>query len=161
MRVLAIDPGFERVGIAVLEKGVQREHLVYSACFTTSSKLPFEERLVRIGKELNRVIDEYNPDALAVETLLWNSNQKTAMRVAEARGVIVHTGVSRGLTFHEYTPLQIKVAVAGYGKAEKKQVASMVEKLLRISNTAKHDDETDAIALGITCLASQGVRGTL
>ena len=142
----------------MLERGVPRETLVYSACFTTSSKLPFEERLVLIGKEINRVIDLHHPDALAVETLFFNNNQKTAMRVAEARGVIIHTGVSRRLAFYEYTPLQIKIAVAGYGKASKNQVASMVKKLLTISNTAMHDDETDAIALGITCLASERVR---
>lgn len=159
MRILAIDPGFERVGIAILEKKTGKELLLYSACFKTSAKLPFEKRLVLIGNELSRLIDEYRPEAVAVETLFFNSNQKTAMRVAEARGVIIHSAVSRGLALYEYTPLQIKIAVAGYGKADKEQVATMAHKLLGLSETARHDDETDAIALGITCLASQGIVG--
>lgn len=160
MRVLAIDPGFERVGIAVLEKKDRKEILLYSSCFKTSSKLPFEERLLLIGKELGRIVGLYKPEALAIETLFFNSNQKTAMRVAEARGVIIYTAVSRGLTLHEYTPLQVKIAVTGYGKADKKQVSFMAQKLLGIAGDAKHDDETDAIALGITCLASRGVSGS-
>lgn len=159
MRVLAIDPGYERVGIAVLEKKDRKELLLYSACFKTSSKLPFEDRLLLIGKELDRVIDLYKPEAIAVETLFFNSNQKTAMRVAEARGVIIYAGVSRGLVLHEYTPLQIKIAVTGYGKADKEQVSFMTQKLLGMAGDAQYDDETDAIALGITCLASQGIQG--
>lgn len=157
MRVLAIDPGFERVGIAVLEKKDGKEVLLYSDCFKTSSKLPFENRLLLIGEELARIIETYKPGAAAVETLFFNSNQKTAMRVAEARGVIIHTSVSRGLALCEYTPLQIKIAVTGYGKADKEQVSFMTQKLLGMAGAAKHDDETDAIALGITCLASQGI----
>lgn len=159
MRVLAIDPGYERVGIAVLEKKAGKELLLYSTCFKTSSKLPFEDRLLLIGKELDRVIDLYKPEAIAVETLFFNSNQKTAMRVAEARGVIIYAGVSRGLVLYEYTPLQIKIAVTGYGKADKEQVSFMAQKLLGVTGDAQYDDETDAIALGITCLASQGTQG--
>lgn len=158
MRVFAIDPGYERVGIAVLEKKDGKEVLLYSDCFKTSPKLSFENRLLLIGKELGRVIDSYKPEALAVETLFFNSNQKTAMRVAEARGVIIYAGVSRGLMLHEYTPLQIKIAVTGYGKADKKQVSFMTQKLLGIAGDARYDDETDAIALGLTCLASQGIQ---
>jgi len=167
MRVLAIDPGFERVGIAVLEKKEGKEVLLYSDCFKTSSKLPFENRLILIGEELDRIIGVYKPEALAIETLFFNSNQKTAMRVAEARGVIMYACVSRGLALHEYTPLQVKVAVTGYGKADKEQVSFMTQKLLGIASDAQYlpvrartqtgDDETDAIALGITCLASQGI----
>ena len=157
MRVLAIDPGYERVGIAVLEKKDGKEVLLYSDCFKTSSKLPFENRLLLIGAELNQIIDIHKPDAVAVETLFFNSNQKTAMRVAEARGVIIYACVSQRLILYEYTPLQIKIAVTGYGKADKEQVSFMTQKLLGITGDAEHDDETDAIALGITCLASQGV----
>lgn len=157
MRVLAIDPGFERVGIAVLEKKDRKEILLYSDCFKTSSNLPFENRLLLIGAELNRIIDLHKPEAVAVETLFFNSNQKTAMRVAEARGVITYIPVSRGLTLHEYTPLQIKIAVTGYGRADKEQVSFMTQKLLGLTGTATYDDETDAIALGIAHLASQGV----
>jgi crossover junction endodeoxyribonuclease RuvC len=159
MRILAIDPGFERMGIAVLEKNAGKESLLYSACFKTSTKFPFEKRLMFIGGEVGRIVETYKPVALAIETLFFNSNQKTAMRVAEARGVIIYEAVSRGLLICEYTPLQVKTAVAGYGKADKNQVASMAEKLLGIEAAARHDDETDAIALGITCLASEKVLG--
>ncbi|MDO8572787.1 MAG: crossover junction endodeoxyribonuclease RuvC [bacterium] len=160
MRVLAIDPGYERLGIAVLEKKDGKEILLYSDCFKTSSKLPFENRLILIGEELSRIIGVYKPEALAIETLFFNSNQKTAMRVAEARGVIIYASVSRGLTLYEYTPLQIKIAVTGYGKADKEQVSFMIQKLLGLTGDARHDDETDAIAVGITCIASRGIQNS-
>lgn len=160
MRILAIDPGFERVGIAVLEKKNGKESLLYSDCFKTSSKLPFEKRLLLIGGEISRIIEAHTPTALAIETLFFNSNQKTAMRVAEARGVIIYAAISHGLAVCEYTPLQVKTAVAGYGKADKEQVARMAEKILGIEKSVSYDDETDAIALGITCLASEKVLRT-
>jgi len=156
MRVLAIDPGFERVGIAILEKDTgASETLIYSSCFITDKALLFEERLLLIGKEILRVIGEYTPDALAIETLFFNTNQKTALRVSEARGVIVYTAKSNGLKIFEYTPLQIKIAVTGYGKAPKNQVADMTQKLISIPKKPKYDDEMDAIAIGLTCLASE------
>jgi len=156
MRVLAIDPGFERVGVAILEKNAGKpETLIYSACFITDKVLPFEDRLLLIGKEILRVVDEYAPDALAIETLFFNTNQKTALRVSEARGVIIYTAKSRGLQICEYTPLQIKIAVTGYGKAPKTQVADMAEKLISIPKKPRYDDEIDAIAIGLTCLASE------
>lgn len=158
MRVLAIDPGFERVGIAVLEKKNGKEILLYSSCFKTSSKLLFENRLLLIGKELKKIINIYKPNIFAIETLFFNSNQKTAMRVAEARGVIIYTSVLEGLIVCEYTPLQIKIAVTGYGRADKKQVSFMTKRLLGLTGGVQYDDETDAIALGLTCLASQGAR---
>jgi len=138
MRVLAIDPGYERVGIAVFEKKDGKEVLLYSDCFKTSSKLPFENRLILIGKELDRIIDTHKPEAIAIETLFFNSNQKTAMRVAEARGVIMYACVSRGLALHEYSLLQVKVAVTGYGKADKEQVSFITQKLLGIASDAQY-----------------------
>jgi len=156
MRVLAIDPGFERVGIAILEKDVGgQDILLYSTCFTTDKALLFEERLLLIGNEILRVINEYAPNALAIETLFFNTNQKTALRVSEARGVIIYTAMSSGLKIFEYTPLQIKIAVTGYGKAPKAQVALMTQKLVSINKELKYDDEMDAIAIGLTCLASE------
>jgi len=154
MRVLSIDPGFERVGIAILEKNKAQEKLLYSDCFKTSSKELFEKRLVLIGEEIVRVIQKWSPDALAIETLFFNTNQKTAFRVSEARGVIIYQSAKLGLSVHEYTPLQIKIAVTGYGKAPKKQVDDMVRTLIPIEKKNMNDDEMDAIAVGITCLAS-------
>jgi len=158
MRVLAIDPGFERVGIAILEQQDGKELLLYSSCFKTSSKEPFEKRLCLIGEEIARMVKKWSPDGLAIETLFFNTNQKTAMRVAEARGVIIFAAVSLGLSLHEYTPLQVKIAVTGYGKAPKTQVEAMVKTLLRIEKNVVYDDEMDAIAIGLTALASLSPR---
>ena len=157
MRILAIDPGYERVGIAIIEKnpGERKETLLYSDCFKTSAKLAFVTRLTHIGQELERLIDEYQPQALAIETLFFSNNQKTAMRVSEARGVMIYTMASRSLPVHEYTPLQIKIAVTGHGKSDKKQVIAMTPRLIDIKKEIAHDDEYDAIAIGLTCIASE------
>lgn len=154
MRILGIDPGFERVGIAVTEKQNGKDILIHSQCFKTSATLPFHKRLALIGEEIARVIDAYKPGILAIETLFFNSNQKTAMAVSEARGVIIYESSRHGLDICEYTPLQIKIAVAGYGKADKKQVADMARRLISILQPIKHDDEMDAIAACLTCAAS-------
>ncbi len=156
MRILAIDPGFERIGIAVLEKENNGKHtLVYSACFKTSAKLPFHERLNLIGKEIQSVIKEYNPEILSIEKLYFTTNQKTVMGVSEARGVIIYIAASNSLKIFEYTPPQIKIAVTGYGKSTKEAVMSMVPKLIKLTHETKSDDELDAIAAGITCLACE------
>ncbi len=156
-RIIAIDPGYERLGIAIIDKesGDKKERLIYSDCFKTSAKLAFVTRLAQIGRELERLIDEYQPTALAIETLFFTNNQKTAMRVSEARGVIIYTMASRGFTVHEYTPLQIKSATTGHGKSDKKQVIAMVTRLIDIGKEVTHDDEYDAIAIGLTCIASE------
>lgn len=152
MRILAIDPGFERVGLAVIEKkSGTREKLLYSSCFKTSAKLAFPKRLELIGKEIEKIIKKYRPNALAIETLFFNTNQRTAMRVAEARGAIMLVSQKMGLEIFEYSPLQIKIAITGYGKATKEQVMLMVPRLIRIEGARKKtDDEFDAIAIGLT-----------
>ncbi len=156
MRILAIDPGFERMGIAILDKSLKPKHdLVYSACFKTSPKIPFHSRLTLIGEELERVIKKYKPEALAIEKLYFTTNQKTVMGVSEARGVMVYTASRNGLLVFEYTPPQIKIAVTGYGKSTKDMVISMVRKLIDIKTETNSDDELDAIAIGITCLACE------
>lgn len=154
MKVLAIDPGFERLGIAVIEKERGgKEILLYSSCFTTSAKTPFEERLFLIGQEVRRVIKVWQPESLAIETLFFTTNQKTAMRVAEARGVILYEAKTSGLAIKEFTPLQVKIAITGYGRAEKKQIALMVKKLLVFKDKKTTDDEFDAVAVGLTFFA--------
>ncbi len=154
MKILGIDPGFERIGIAVLEKEKGKDTLVYSNCFKTSASLAFNKRLALIGSEIRRVIDKYNPKVLSIETLLFNNNQKTAMTVAEARGVMIYEGALKNLDICEYTPLQIKIAVTGYGRADKNQVNIMVKQLIDIEKEIKYDDEIDAIAICLTCSAS-------
>ncbi len=156
MRILGIDPGFERVGVAIVEKNNKtrsKEQLIYSDCFKTSASLPFYERLGLIGCEIKNIINKYDPDVLSIETILFNSNQKTAMKVAEARGVIIYEAIQKNIEIYEYTPLQIKIAVAGYGRADKKQVTSMVNQLIKIKKKIKYDDEIDAIAISLTCSA--------
>jgi crossover junction endodeoxyribonuclease RuvC len=156
MKILAIDPGFERVGIAIIEKtNLNKDKLVFSVCFKTSAKIPFHERLRNIGLEVESVIKKYKPEALAIEKLYFTTNQKTVMGVAEARGAIIYVASKNGLSIFEYTPPQIKVAVAGYGKASKDMIMSMVPKLIDIKNEINSDDELDAIAIGLTCLACE------
>lgn len=156
MKVLAIDPGFERVGIAVIEKThLNKDKLVYSTCFKTSPKIPLPERIKNIGLEVEKVIKKYKPEVLAIEKLYFTTNQKTVMGVSEARGAIMYVASTNGLSICEYTPPQIKLAVTGYGKASKEMIMSMVPKLIEVDKSVKSDDELDAIAIGLTCLACE------
>lgn len=154
MIILAIDPGYERVGLAILEKkSRESEKLIYSNCFITERSLDFSNRLVLIGKETERIIKTYKPQALAIEKLFFHTNQKTAMRVSEVRGAIIFIASLRNLTIYEYTPQKIKAAITGYGKGGKEQVTAMVRNLIVIDKEIAYDDEYDAIAIGLTCLA--------
>jgi len=155
MKVLAIDPGYDRLGIAVLEKQNNKEIALFSACVTTDKKKTAGERLAHIGEEIKNAIMKWNPDALATETLFLFSNQKTAFRVSEARGVILYEAARAGLPAFEYTPLQIKIAVTGYGRSDKRQVTDMVIKLVALPPRKRLDDEYDALAIGLTCLAME------
>jgi crossover junction endodeoxyribonuclease RuvC len=165
MNLLSIDPGYERMGVAVLQKGTNNKHrLIYSDCWKTSAKLPFNERLLILGEKLELTIKEHVPSVFAVEKLFFETNQKTAMNVAEVRGMLLYIAGKYKLTIFEYTPLQIKVAVAGHGKASKNEVMKMTSLLVDLPKKAKspprrdparagQDDEYDAIAVGLTCLA--------
>lgn len=160
MRVLAVDPGYDRLGVAVLQKQDGKEAALFSTCLETDKGAAHGERLVRLGTEVAGIIKKWKPECLAVESLFLFSNQKTAMRVAEARGVILYEAARGGLPVFEYTPLQVKIAVTGYGKSDKRAVAEMVCKLLTLPHSAKatrgkRDDEYDALAIGLTCLAAQ------
>ena len=156
MKVLGIDPGYERLGIAILEKnkGDQKESLVYSDCFKTSSKIPHHQRLSLIFEELNRLIKEFKPDALSIETLFFNTNQKTVMNVSESRGVIVALCSFNKMDIKEFSPLQIKSAVTGNGRSDKNGVIKMIPLLIKLDKKIKHDDEYDAIAAGLTYFAN-------
>ena len=157
MRILSIDPGYERVGIAIVEKEEKgKPVLIFSECFITDKKKPFPERLALIGTRIEHVISDHKPSILAIETLFFNTNQKTALRVSEARGVILYCSKIHGLEICEYTPLQIKNALTGYGRASKNQVEQMVYQIISINKKIKYDDEIDAIATGLTCEASYG-----
>lgn len=161
MKILGIDPGYERLGIAILEKNKRdKEKVLFSECFKTSAKLSFPERLFLIGQEIRNIIEKFEPEVLAIETLFLNTNQKTVMRVAEARGVVVYEASKSKLKIFEASPLQVKMATTGYGKATKEQVIKMVGILLKTNNTEvnsriekKSDDELDAIAIALTAFA--------
>lgn len=149
MRVLAIDPGYERLGVAVIDGG----SLVFSECFQTPSTLPFSDRLLLVGREVRSVIERHAPETLAIEKLYFTSNQKTAMQVAQVIGAVTFIAHDSGLSVYEYTPLQIKSACTGNGRADKRQIMAMLPHLIRIDKEIKHDDEYDAIAVGLTHLA--------
>ena len=154
MKIISIDPGYERVGIGILEKETGgKETVLHSECFQTSKDLPHHERLQLIGARLSELIKEYGPESLAIETLFFNTNQKTAMMVAEARGMMTYECARLGLAVHEFTPLQIKVAVSGHGRSDKKAVIKMIPLLVKLPHTPKYDDEYDAIAVGLTFFA--------
>jgi crossover junction endodeoxyribonuclease RuvC len=153
MLIIAIDPGYERVGIAILEKKGSQETLIFSECFKTPTTKSSEDRLEMIGEEISKLIIKHKPEALAIESLFFKNNAKTAMKVSEARGVMLYEAAKNSLKVTEFTPLQIKVAVTGYGKSEKEQVTAMVKRLIKINEPIKYDDEYDAIAVGLTYFA--------
>jgi crossover junction endodeoxyribonuclease RuvC len=154
MKIISIDPGYERLGVAILEKNKgEKEKLLFSECFKTSAKIPHHERLSLIGNRIKEVIKKWKPEVLATEKLFFSGNQKTAMLVAEARGVILFTGSSVGLQVFEYTPNDVKIAITGYGRSEKKQMIDMVRKLIVCPSNTNSDDEFDAIAIGLTHFA--------
>ncbi|MCX6747421.1 MAG: crossover junction endodeoxyribonuclease RuvC [Candidatus Nomurabacteria bacterium] len=155
MIILGIDPGYERLGIAVLEKNKEdkKERVLYSECFKTSAKLDFSERLLLIGKKVKEITKEYGPEILSIETLFLTTNQKTVMKVAEARGVIIYEAISAGLKVFEASPPQIKMATTGYGAASKEQIIKMVHMLVDMDKNKKSDDELDAVAIALTAFA--------
>ncbi len=154
MITISIDPGYERIGIAVLKKDLgKKEELLFSECFKTDAKKKLYERIFLVGKEVERIITIYKPQRFAIESVFHTNNTKTVLGVSEARGVLLFIASLHNLIISEYTPPQIKNAVTGYGKATKDQVYSMVKKLIVLPANVKQDDEIDAIAIGVTDLA--------
>lgn len=155
MIILSIDPGFGRLGVAVLDaKNRSKPEIVFSDCVETGSKLAFEKRLLKIGQTVSELILKYKPDVVAIETLYFSTNEKTALQVAEARGVILYVVAEAGIPIREFGPGEVKVAVTGYGKSDKKAVMSMVPRLVTLPVKKMLDDELDAIAVGLTCIAT-------
>ena len=155
MRVIAVDPGYDRIGVAVLEGSASSVNLVFSTCIETDKQQDIYERIFDIGKQVNHIIDKYQPDAFAIEELYFSRNVSTALKVSEAKGVIVFQALDQGIPVVEYTPNQVKVATTGYGRATKTEVHKMVLMLTGLDASKKvRDDEVDAIAVGITHLTS-------
>lgn len=153
MKVLAIDPGYDRVGVAILDKNNNEEILHYSKCIETKKTDDLNERIFIAGLEVERLIIEHKPNCVAIETLFFNKNIKTAIGVAQARGVIIYLAKKHNCLVFEYGPQEIKVAITGYGKSDKKAVIDMVKRLVKNVPDNALDDEYDAIAVGVTCLA--------
>ncbi|MDO5649281.1 MAG: crossover junction endodeoxyribonuclease RuvC [Gallicola sp.] len=149
MRILGIDPGIAIVGYGIVDIKGNSISMVEYGCITTSSKSNLPDRLFFIMNEMTDIINEFKPDEMAIEELFFNKNTKTAITVAQARGVEILAARQAGLEIYEYTPLQIKQGVVGYGRAEKQQVQEMVKILLNLSERPKPDDAADALAVGI------------
>ncbi|MCF7843965.1 crossover junction endodeoxyribonuclease RuvC [Candidatus Gracilibacteria bacterium] len=150
-RILGIDPGFDRLGVCILDKSGSKEELVHSQCITTSKKETFEVRLAEIGEELTKILKKYKPNELAIETLFFTTNQKTIIPVAEVRGICIYLSHINDVKIYEYSPPQIKLAITGYGKAKKEDVAHMIPKILgKQMKSGILDDEIDAIAIALT-----------
>ena len=123
--------------------------LIYADAIKTKPHSEFNERLITIYNEINEIIDKYNPEVLSIEDLFFNTNTKTAIKVAEARGVLILSAKTRKMEVYEYTPLQIKQGVAGYGKATKTQVKNMLKVILNMEKLPSLDDITDSIAIAV------------
>lgn len=149
MRIIGVDPGLATIGWGIIDTDGARHKAVAYGSITTQAGTATESRLSRIYDELSALVVQYNPTVMAVEELFFNTNQTTGIRVAEARGVILLCAAQKGLTLAEYTPLQVKQSVVGYGRAEKKQVITMVTLLLSLPKPPKPDDTADALAIAI------------
>ena len=146
MVILGVDPGLAIVGWGVLQYSTNRFRPIAYGSVQTKAGLPVEDRLAQIYERLSEIIEKYRPDAIAVEELFWNTNVTTGIVVAEARGVVLLCAKRHGVPIFEYTPMQVKQALVGDGKAEKKQVSSMVTLMLGLKEPPKPDDTADAIA---------------
>ena len=156
VRVIGIDPGFAIVGWGVLDFDGYRFTPVEYGAITTKPDIPFEDRLEIIWDELSAILKRYNPSSMGIEKLFFTTNHKTAIDVAQARGIIVLCAKKHEVGVSEYTPLQVKQAVTGYGKAEKQQVMQMVKTMLKLEKLPKPDDVADAVAVAICHAHSAG-----
>jgi crossover junction endodeoxyribonuclease RuvC len=147
--ILGIDPGFGRIGYAVLSAQGMDLHLVVCDAITTSSTLAYPQRLLQVYAQLGVLIAEYQPAEAAIEALFFGKNVTTAIKVAQARGVTILALAQRGLPITEYTPSEVKLAVTGYGAARKEQVGFMVHQLLHLPAVPRPDDAADAAAIAI------------
>ena len=156
MRILGIDPGIAIVGYGVVDKeGNSYKTIAYDAV-TTRAHTPLPERLEKVYNGVNEIIKMYKPDAMSIEELFFNNNAKTALTVGQARGVIILSARQHNVEIFEYTPLQVKQSVVGYGRAEKKQVQEMTKLLLNLDAVPKPDDTADALAMAICHAHSSG-----
>lgn len=151
MIILGIDPGTATTGFGLIEIKQREIECLDFGVIETSPKLEMPERLKKIHKDLNKIIKDYDPKLVAVESLFFFKNIKTAIPVSQARGVIILTVSQKNIPIQEFTPLQAKTAVVGYGRATKKQVQKMVQNILNMEKVPKPDDAADALAIAVCC----------
>ena len=162
MIILGIDPGYAIVGYGIIEYLGNHFNVLNYGAVLTSSKIPFEERLLQIYNELDVLMKQYVPEALSIEKLFFNNNQKTVIDVSQARGVILLVARQNNIPIFEYTPLQVKQSVVGYGRANKNQVQEMTKMILHLKKIPKPDDTADALAMAIChAHASESLIGKL
>ena len=149
MRILGIDPGYATVGYGIVDWDKGRFSLVGYGAITTKPGIDLSLRLCEIHTDLTKLIEQFQPDEVAIEELFFNTNVKTAIQVGQARGVLIQCCASMGKVPAEYTPLQVKQAVVGYGRAEKKQVMEMTRAILKLEKMPRPDDAADALAIAI------------
>jgi len=149
MRILGIDPGFAIVGFGVLESMGGTQRLCACGAIRTPAGMPLPSRLLQIERDMDELLERFRPDAMAVEELFFHNNVTTGISVAQARGVILVAAERGGVPIFEYKPAQVKQAVVGYGKAEKRQVMEMTRRILHLSAAPKPDDAADAVAVAL------------
>lgn len=149
MRILGIDPGYATIGFGVLDAERGNFSLVQYGVITTSAEVEFAQRLLTIYRDMSQLIETVQPDVLAIEELFWGHNVTTGIGVSHGRGVILLSAAEKQLPIFEYTPMQIKQAVVGYGNATKLQVMDMTKRLLKMEKVARPDDAADAIAVAL------------
>ena len=150
MRILGIDPGIGRLGWAVIEVNSGKLEVKDCNCIETKANSKTENRLLILFEELKEIVKKYQPEVLAIEDLFFNKNAKTNLIVGEARGIVLLIGAINHMSIFSYTPLQVKISLTGYGKAEKSQVGFMVKRILKIEKMPKIDDVVDALAIAVT-----------
>ena len=149
MRILGIDPGYATIGFGLVEADRAQLHMVTYGAITTPAGLPLSKRLYQIGTDMEDLIGQLKPDVISIEELFFNTNITTGIAVAHGRGVILYAAERCGIPLYEYTPSQVKIAVTGYGKAEKRQVMDMTRRLLKLPSIPRPDDAADALGLAI------------
>lgn len=149
MRILGIDPGYATIGFGVLQAERGNFQLLQYGTITTSAEMDFPKRLETIYRDMNELIEAVKPDAMAIEELFWGHNVTTGIGVSHGRGVILLAAAQRQLQIYEYTPMQIKQAVVGYGNATKLQVMDMTRRILHMDKVARPDDAADAVAVAL------------
>lgn len=154
MRVIGIDPGTAIVGYGIIDYQKNSYSVIKYGVIITSKDLTIEERLEIIYEELKKILEEYKPEFMAIEDLFYFKNNKTVISVAQARGVILLLAKKKNIPTASYTPLQVKMGITGYGRAEKKQIQTMTQKFLKLKEIPKPDDAADGLAIAITHINS-------